>query len=175
MRYIILAFILFFTGCSTRYSDLKTVKSVDLLKYKGLWYEIARYENSFEKGCIGATAEYTLKNEKVLVINRCYDKNGKLIALANGTAYSKNRNNTKLKVSFFWPFYGDYWIVKLSDDYRYSIVSEPRRKYLWILAREKNLKEKDKKEILAFLEANNFNISSLYWTKLEGIKYGRDK
>ena len=155
-----------FNGCSSKYENLSTVKTVDIQRYLGAWHEIARYENSFEKGCIGASATYTLAKDKSLkVLNRCFDQNGKEIASATGEAYSVDATNTKLKVSFFWPFYGDYWIIKLAEDYRYSIVSESRKKYLWILSRTKELTSKDKKEILDFLTEEGFKIEDLFWTK----------
>jgi apolipoprotein D and lipocalin family protein len=86
-----------------------------------------------------------------------------------GEAYSVDTTNTKLKVSFFWPFYGDYWIIKLAEDYRYSIVSEPRKKYLWILSRSKELTSKDRKEILYFLREEGFKTENIFWTKLDKI------
>lgn len=171
MKYIyFLIFMIIFTGCSSKYQNLSTVKTVDIQRYLGTWYEVGRYENSFEKGCIGASATYTLDKDKSLkVLNRCYDENGQEIASAMGKAYSVDTTNTKLKVSFFWPFYGDYWIIKLAEDYRYSIVSEPRKKYLWILSRSKELTSKDRKEILYFLREEGFNTENIFWTKLDKI------
>lgn len=116
---------------------LTTVASVDLQQYVGKWYEIARYPNRFEKKCISnVTATYTvLSDGKIRVVNACKDKDGK-VTEANGKArISDSRTNAKLKVTFFWPFYGDYWIVDLAPDYSYAVVSEPKREYLWILAR----------------------------------------
>lgn len=176
MRYVLLSFItLFFLGCSHKTYDIPLTKSVDISNYKGFWFEVARYENSFEKGCVGASAEYKLENDKIAVTNRCYNSKSEEIAKANGNAYSTNKENTKLKVSFFWPFYGDYWIIKRANDYRYSIVSEPRKKYLWILSRSQKLLDEDKKDILSFLKNNGFDTTKLYWTSWskdeKNIKY----
>lgn len=159
---------LFFTcfAHATTPSLLESVTSVSLDRYIGKWYEIARYENRFEKGCVGASAEYRFEKDKLRVTNRCYNAIGEQIDEANGRAYAvKNSGNAKLRVSFFWPFYGDYWIVMLADDYRYAVVGEPSRKYLWILAREKTLQEEDKNTILKRLSELGYDATPLYWTK----------
>ena len=126
-------------GCTMMAADapLTTVDSVDLQRYLGKWYEIARYPNRFERKCISdVTATYSkLPDGKIRVVNACKDKGGK-ITEANGKAkIVDSKTNAKLKVTFFWPFYGDYWIVDLAPDYSYAVVSEPKREYLWILAR----------------------------------------
>jgi apolipoprotein D and lipocalin family protein len=165
------ALVVAFVGCSsTKHAPLPTVGQVDATKYMGLWYEVARYENRFEKACKGATAHYTLKGDEVEVLNSCYDNNGTLIKDIKGSAkIVKNSNNAKLKVTFFWPFYGDYWIIKLADDYRYAVVGEPSRKYLWILSRTKRLNSEDKGQILDALEGFGYDKSKLFYTTLEGI------
>jgi apolipoprotein D and lipocalin family protein len=158
---------LLFNGCATKqYSPLKTVEMVELDKYKGTWYEIARYENWFEKKCARASAEYILNGDKVKVINSCFDINSTKINGAKGVAKAvSGSNNSKLRVSFFWPFYGDYWILMLADDYRYSVVGEPSREYLWILSRDKILNENDKTQILSALPALGYDASKLYWSQ----------
>lgn len=152
-------------GCSTsKPAPLPTVKTVDLQQYQGRWFEIARYENHFEKGCAGATADYTLKGDHVAVTNSCYS-NATMTAQADGKAYAvENSQNTKLRVSFFWPFYGDYWVLMLGDDYRYSVVGDPSRKYLWILSRTATLSDTDRQTILSKLPELGYTIDPLYWT-----------
>jgi len=114
---------------------------------------------------VGASATYALEEDFIRVANRCFDETGAKIDEAQGKAYVvENSGNAKLRVSFFWPFYGNYWILNLAPDYRYVVVGEPSRNYLWILAREKTLKE-DTKEILKALPALGYNASMLYWTK----------
>lgn len=117
-------------------------KPVDLKAYAGLWYEMARYENGFERDCEGVTAEYgLLPDGKVSVTNSCHKG-----ALSGPLKVSKGKakivagsNDAKLKVSFFGPFYvGDYWVLDHADDYSWSIVGEPSGRYLWILTREAN-------------------------------------
>jgi apolipoprotein D and lipocalin family protein len=114
-------------------------KPVDLQKYLGRWYEIARYEQAFQKDCEGVTADYALrKNGRIDVLNRCRKPGGKL-SEARGRAKVVDRTtNAKLKVSFFGPFYGDYWVLDHAEDYSWAIVGEPSGRYLWILAREAN-------------------------------------
>ena len=155
-------------GCTpTPKLSLKTVESVNLDRYMGKWIEIARYENRFEKGCVGASAEYKRTDSFVSVTNRCFDASGIQTGEAIGRAYPvEGSNNSKLEVSFFRPFYGDYWVLMLSDDYRYSVVGDPDRKYLWILAREGILSEKDKKTILTTLPSLGYDPQKLYWTKI---------
>lgn len=158
-------------GCGTKPSvPLPTVESVDLDRYGGLWHEIARYENRFEEGCVGATATYTEQEDHIRVINRCYDDAGRLKDQAEGKAYAVDGSgNSKLRVTFFWPFYGDYWIVMLASDYRYSVVGDPERKYLWILARDTVLSDADRDTILAKLPGLGYDPLKLYWTGFKAM------
>ena len=160
-----LIFTLFFTACSSKNPPLETVQKVELDKYLGTWYEIARYEHFFEKDCKNVTANYSLMNEDTIkVINRCtkIQTNEKKEAL--GRAYATDNTNSKLKVSFFRPFYGDYWILILDKNYDYVVVGTPNREYLWILSRTSKLDERIKKEILEKLPSLGFDASKLIWT-----------
>lgn len=116
---------------------LATVQSVDLKRYVGTWYEIARYPNRFQKDCEGdTTANYTLlANGNIEVVNSCRQANGKMNTARGKAKIVDRTSNARLKVTFFWPFYGSYWIIGLAPDYSYAIVGEPDRKYLWILSR----------------------------------------
>lgn len=156
---------LFFFGCSTHYPILKTVDKVNINKYLGSWYEIARYEHSFEKGCSNIKATYSLNEENgyINVLNKC-TKAGKL-TFAKGVAYTEDESNSKLKVSFFRPFYGNYWILMLGDDYEYALIGEPSREYLWILARKNSIDEKLKNEILSKLPKLGYSEDKLIWTE----------
>lgn len=164
LTFVFTAFMIF--GCSTSTTaPLQTVSTLDLQQYKGTWYEIARYENHFEKGCVGATADYALNSDHVAVTNSCYDAQGTMTAQAQGKAYAvENSQNTKLRVTFFWPFYGDYWVLMLGDDYRYSVVGDPSRKYLWILSRTASLSDLDRQMILSKLATFGYSSEKLYWT-----------
>lgn len=112
-------------------------KPVELSKYLGKWYEIARYEQSFQKGCEGVSAEYALRSDGMISVrNACRRPDGKL-SVANGKAKVVDAaTNAKLKVSFFGPFYGNYWVLDRAEDYSWAIVGEPSGRYLWLLARE---------------------------------------
>lgn len=112
-------------------------KRVDLQLYLGRWFEIARYEQSFQKGCEGVTADYALRTDgSIDVVNRCRKPDGKLSEARGRAKIVDSASNAKLKVSFFGPFYGDYWVLDHDDDYRWAIVGEPSGRYLWILNRE---------------------------------------
>ena len=166
MKYLlVLVTFLFFTACSSKNPPLNTVEKVDLNKYLGKWYEIARYEHSFEENCKNVSATYSLtKDDKIKVINRCTDITTNEKSKATGIAYSTNKANSKLKVSFFRPFYGDYWILMLADDYSYAVVGSPSREYLWILSRDKNIDPKIKNMILGKLPKLGFPTKKLIWT-----------
>lgn len=116
---------------------LRTVDSVDLNRYVGTWYEIARYPNSFQKGCLGSTASYTLRDDgEIDVVNSCRDAEDGRTRRVEGRAWVVDpATNARLKVSFFWPFRGDYWIIDLGKEYEYAVVGTPNRKYLWVLSR----------------------------------------
>jgi apolipoprotein D and lipocalin family protein len=164
-RLLIVVFILIsISGCSKPYPPLDTVKEVDLQKYVGTWYEIARYEHYFERGCRDVSATYTLKEDgDIKVVNRCTKEESEKKE-AVGVAYAVDESNSKLKVSFFRPFYGDYWIIMLDDDYRYAVVGDPSREYLWILSRAPKLEENIKNKILRKLPEMGYSPEPLIWT-----------
>jgi len=146
---------------------LKTVPYVDLGRYTGVWYEIARYPNNFQRGCVGSRATYTLRDDgNISVLNECYDKafDGKL-RFAKGKAWVVDKEtNAKLKVSFFWLFAGDYWIIDLGKDYEYAVVGHPKRKYLWILSRTKEMDAVVYEGILSRLQEKEYDTSKLMRT-----------
>ena len=149
-----------------RTDELKVVQSVDLTRYVGLWYEISRLPNTFQKKCSGVvTANYTMRADgKIEVINRCLKASGKY-ATAKGTAkIVDKKTNAKLKVTFFWPFYGDYWILDLGPNYEYAVVGEPGRKYLWILSRSPQMDEELYQQLLQKMAAQGFNTELMIRT-----------
>jgi len=161
---LLIFIILALFGCKSNTQSLQTVNSINIEKYKGLWYEIAIFPNKFEKGCSCTTAEYT-PNQKgyIEVINTCKRK-GEIDKIKGKAFIVKNSNNTKLKVQFFWPFKGDYWIIDIDEDYTYAIVSNPSKKYLWILSRTPQMDEKLYNSILEKLKERNFDISKIVKT-----------
>ena len=161
----IISLAIFFLGCSAKYPSLQTVEKVDIEKYKGTWYEIARFEHFFEKGCKNVTATYELKKDgDIKVINRCIIIKDDKQKEAFGVAYAVDSTNSKLKVSFFRPFYGDYYILDLADDYSYAVVGSPNRKLLWILSRTKTINTQTKEKILEKLPQLGFDKKKFIWT-----------
>ncbi len=157
---------LFARGTGER--PLRVVPEVDLARYAGTWYEIARLPNWFQKSCASdTTATYSLEpNGKIAVLNQCRTADGR-VKSAKGKARiaSKSGPNTKLKVTFFWPFYGDYWIIDLDPGYRWAAVGEPSRKYFWILARDRHIEESLLNGIVARAAAQGYDLTSLLRTK----------
>lgn len=167
-NYSIISILFIFTilGCGS-YPPLKTVDKVDLNKYMGKWYEIASFPQSFQKGCNCTTAEYELTNEDyVKVINSCRkDSTTGKLDRAEGKAFVvAGSNNTKLKVQFFWPFKGDYWIIDLAEDYSYAVVGHPSRDYLWVLCRNPQMEIQTYNSILDRIKQKGFDITRLIET-----------
>ena len=151
-------------GCGAVYPPLATVDYVELGRYTGRWYEIARYPNSFEPGCVGVTADYALREDgRISVLNTCVE--GSLdgnVRLIEGVARVVDRStNAKLAVTFFAPFEGDYWILELGEDYEYAVVGDPSRTFLWILSREPTLDEDLYEDILSRLPEKSYDPNRL--------------
>ena len=146
------------------YLSLEVVPHVELEKYLGKWYEIAHLPAKFQEGCNETTATYTLsKDGSISVLNQCI-KNGKM-KQAKGKAKVVDKNsNAKLKVTFFWPFYGDYWIIKLGNNYDYSVVGTPNRKYLWILSRTPQMDDKLYSQLIEYVKSKGFDANKLIKT-----------
>jgi apolipoprotein D and lipocalin family protein len=141
---------------------------VDLAKYAGKWYEIARLPNRFQRNCAGnVTATYTLRPDgKIGVLNECQTSDGKPKS-AKGTARvaSEDGPNTKLKVTFFWPFSGNYWILDIDPGYQWVLVGEPDREYLWILSREPVMDEKLYSQIVERARSQGYAVERLIRTR----------
>ncbi len=158
-------------GCATGGKQvtqpLQVVPYVDIKKYMGVWYEIARYPNSFQEGCFASKATYTLLEDgKVDVLNQCHKGSleGRLSS-AKGKAWAiDSETNAKLKVSFFWPFAGDYWIIDLGENYEYAVVGHPDRKYLWILSRTPQMDDPLYNRILEKLQQQSYDVTKLVKT-----------
>jgi len=150
-----------------RLPPLQTVPQVELDRYLGTWYEIARFPQWFQKNCVASKATYALREDgKMTVLNECRDKtlDGKL-RTAKGTAWAVDKNtNAKLKVRFFWPFSGDYWVIDLGPDYEYAVVGHPKRTYLWILSRTPRMDPGTYDAILERLKAQGYDLGPLIKT-----------
>lgn len=167
MKYLlIISLVVLLISCSGKHPPLETATHVDLEKYAGKWYEISSIPQRFQRGCTCTTAEYEINGDHVSVINTCRDerKDGEL-RTAEGKAFVANKgDNSKLKVQFFWPFKGDYWIVELGDNYEYAAVGAPGRDYLWILSRTPQMEDALYQDLLERLEAKKFPIDQLQVT-----------
>lgn len=152
------------TGTARDLPPLNVVSSVELDRYLGKWYEISSYPAWFAEDCTATTAEYSLLSDgKIQVVNRC--RKGSLdgpLDESKGTAeITDPATNAKLKVTFFWPFKGDYWIIDLDADYRWAVVGEPSRKYLWILSRTPTMEESLYQDIISRLPEKGYEPSKL--------------
>ena len=153
---------------------LKTVDKVELDRYLGVWYEVARKPMYFQKKCDrDVTATYTLnENGNVNVDNKCYSKDGTLNQ-SLGEAYVQNSPfNSKLKVSFLpsairWlpVARGDYWVLKIDENYQTVLVGEPNRKYLWVLSRTAHPDEAVVKEYLDYAKSVGYDLGDVIKTK----------
>ena len=145
-------------------NTLEVVPHVELKKYSGKWYEIAHLPARFQEGCNDTTATYTLSEDgSISVLNECR-RNGKA-KQAKGKAKVVDKNSgAKLKVTFFWPFYGDYWIMKLGNDYEYAVVGTPNRKYLWILSRTPHMDAELFSQLTESAKSQGFDVHSLIKT-----------
>jgi apolipoprotein D and lipocalin family protein len=169
MKRIVIAFnlVLVMFGCAgTDISDspLTVVDRVEVDRYLGMWYEIASYPAWFQKGCTATTAEYSLLPDgKIQVINRCRKDSpeGPLKESKGKAEIVDISTNAKLKVWFFWPFKGNYWIIDLSADYQWAVVGEPSRKYLWILSRSPAMDEAVLQGILQRLPQKGYDPDML--------------
>jgi apolipoprotein D and lipocalin family protein len=165
---VLLSIALFMITSATMPETLQTVPSVDLQKYAGKWYEIASFPQRFQKGCNCTTAEYTLsKKGYVIVENRCNKDsiNGKQSYIKGKAFVVENSGNAKLKVQFFWPFRGKYWIIDLADDYNYAVVGHPNRQYLWILSRTPKMDDSTYQQIISRIKEKGFDISKIKKTQ----------
>jgi len=162
---IFMFFILGLTGVqSTEIQPVRTVDKVDLDRYMGKWFEIASFPQRFQKGCHCTTAEYEMTNKGyVRVINSCRKggPDGKVKPAKAKAFVVEGSGNAKLKVQFFWPFRGNYWIIDLAEDYTYAVVGDPSRKYLWILSRMPAMDTGLYDEIVRRIEVQGFDTSKL--------------
>jgi apolipoprotein D and lipocalin family protein len=154
-------------GCGTRLPPPRTVAQVDLDRYLGRWYEIAHLPFRVQRGCHGTTATYSRNPDGTIrVVNRCRD--GSLTGkerTAVGKAWVVDpQTRAKLKVQFFWPFRGDYWVLALGPDYDWALVGTPSRRYLWILSRTPTLPQATLDQIRHLAAAQGYDTMRLLRT-----------
>ncbi len=156
------------TGSCTSKNDntvnQTTVKELDIEKYMGTWYEIARYDHSFERGLVGVTADYSLRPDgKITVINQGYKNSldGKF-SRAKGKAKRPDPNEPgKLKVAFFLFFYADYFVLELEKEYQWALIGSSSDKYLWILSRTPHLSPETLEKILNLARQRGYDTDKL--------------
>lgn len=148
--------------------DNSTITDFNLDRYLGKWYEIARYDHSFERDLVGNTAVYTLRDDgKIKVLNSGHLKtlDGPYKESIGKAKPNRNGKAGQLQVSFFGPFYSDYYILDLAPDYSYSVVGSSSPKYLWILSRTPQLPQNVKGKILSNLQQRGYDTSKLLWVE----------
>jgi apolipoprotein D and lipocalin family protein len=147
---------------------LEVVDRIDLDRFAGRWYEIASLPQRFQRGCVATTATYTrITATRIRVLNECRDHSfdGALRSV-EGIAWVSDpvASPAKLRVQFFWPFSGDYWIIDLDPEYRHAVVGHPSREYLWILARSPSLDPSDYEALLTRIAALGYDPERLQRT-----------
>jgi apolipoprotein D and lipocalin family protein len=150
-------------------APVASVPSVDLARYSGKWFEIASFPMFFQRHCVAdTTAEYaSAPDGGITVHNRCRTEKGFDEATGRATVV-EGTGNGRLKVSFFWPFKADYWILGLDPEYRWAVVGNPNRKYLWVLSRTAQLPPAQLQAALASASAQGFDLSQLRYTPQAG-------
>jgi apolipoprotein D and lipocalin family protein len=163
----------FAAACSRSTTDrldlppLQTVAFVDVSLYLGTWYEIASFPQRFQEGCTATTATYSLReNGDIDVLNRCRRNSldGEETVARGVARVVDSATNARLKVSFFRPFWGAYWIIDLGPDYEYAVVGHPGRDYLWILSRTPSMDAAVYDGILERLQAAQYDVQRLQRT-----------
>ena len=157
------------SGALQAAEPLPTVPVLDLQRYQGRWYEIARLDHWFQRGCTQSSAEYRLRDDaSVAVINRCLTETGKARE-AQGQALPVEGRPAQLRVSFgffsrlFTPSDGNYWVIALDDDYQWVMVGHPNRQYLWILSRSPDLAVDVRQQLKARARELGFPVQALRW------------
>lgn len=151
-------------ACNSRVTvDNSPVPSVDINRYLGNWYEVARYDHRFERGLTHCTANYTMQEDgTVQIVNRGMKKGERKTSVGKAKLTS---NPGILRVSFFWPFYSDYRILMLDDDYSYALVGSDSDDFLWILSRTPSLKSETLDHIIREAHHRGYNTDNLIWVK----------
>jgi apolipoprotein D and lipocalin family protein len=156
---------------------LSPVVALDVPRYMGLWYEIAKYPNWFQRNCVAATrAEYSLQADgRVQVLNRCQLASGELNQATGVARQVGEASSAMLEVrfapawlSFIPAVWGDYWVIDIDDAYQLVAVSEPGRKYLWVLSRTPAISPRNYADLLARLASKGFDVSRLELTRQDG-------
>lgn len=152
-----------------------TIPEFDLTRYLGKWYEIARFDHSFERGMTNVTAEYTMRPDgKVRVVNAGWRNGKKKVAEGKAKQPDPAISPSHLEVSFFLFFYSDYNVLMLDTDYQYALVGSRSKNYLWILARKPYICDDVKVAMLAEAEKLGYDVSKFIWVNQQWSKWNSD-
>ncbi len=160
--------VLFIFSCTKTNSqmiDQTTVKELDLNRYLGTWYEIARFPHSFEKNLVGVTATYSLREDgKIEVLNQGYKNtlDGERSKAVGKAKIPNKLDPGKLKVSFFWIFYADYFVLELDENYQYAMIGSSSDKYFWILSRTPQMAPDVYEMLFEKARKRGYNLEKLY-------------
>lgn len=152
------------TNKNNKTMNKTTVSNLDVNRFMGSWYEIARYEHSFEKGMTHVKANYSLLPDGTIRVLNSGMKNGKKKEIEGKARKKKGSNsNSKLEVSFFLWFYSDYFVFELDDNYQYAVIGSSSDKYLWILSRTPQLPQSTINDLLIKIKKRGYDTSKLYF------------
>lgn len=156
-------------GCNYElfFPPLEVVEQVDVSRFVGTWYEVARYPNSFEEGCAGVTAEYAVRDsESITVKNTCIEGtlDGPTRTIEGYATIADPATNAKLNVVFFPPFGAPYWILELNPDYEWAVIGEPSRSFFWILSRTPTLDQAVLDGIISRMPEKGYDPARLIYT-----------
>lgn len=152
------------TNKNNKTMNTTTVSNLDVNRFMGSWYEIARYEHSFEKGMTHVKANYSLLPDGTIRVLNSGMKNGKKKEIEGKARKKKGSNsNSKLEVSFFLWFYSDYFVFELDDNYQYAVIGSSSDKYLWILSRTPQLPQSIINDLLIKIKKRGYDTSKLYF------------
>ncbi len=152
------------TACAQRGAPPRTVEALDLDRYLGTWYEIASFPSWFQRDCVATQAAYSLRDDgRVRVENACREKtlDGEWTRIEGIAWPAEPGDFTRLKVQFFWPMRGDYWVLALGPDYEWALVGHPNREYLWVLSRTRAIEDAVYASIVKQASAEGYDVERL--------------
>jgi apolipoprotein D and lipocalin family protein len=161
---LVLLFLMNSCNSQDKMIDKTVVKELDIERYLGKWYEIGRYDHRFERGLVGVTASYSFRDDgKIKVVNTGFKEtiNGQKSEAIGKAKIPDPNAPSKLKVSFFWLFYGDYFVLELDENYQWAVIGSSTDKYLWILSRTAQMDETVYLELLNKLTTRGYDIDKL--------------
>ena len=170
MKFMVHLMLLLVAGCVSQPVNRDAaaplpVAQVATAPYLGLWHEAARLPNTFQRDCAHSTADYALREDGLIAVhNVCYRADGETRDVTGRARRVGEGEEGKLKVSFFGPFWGDYWVLQRADDYSWSIVGEPSGRYLWVLTRAESIGAEERAAFESRLRALGYDTSALVWS-----------